>query len=124
MPNSERAGMATSARHVVGLQDPPKNTSGASTLLPFVSLAPFMLLSPFKLVPLNPFIPFNPLPAAREVLGEVSWSKEIFFLTLRLLRGDFARNRNGTCSVLGWPFKVLSINIKLTFHSKIDPKKL
>lgn len=108
MPSSERAGIATSARHVVGLQEPPKNTSGPSILLPFESIILFMLLSPFTLL-LNPFIPFNPFPADNVVVGEVSWSKDMFFLILRLLRGDFARNLKGTCSVLGWPFKVLLI---------------
>lgn len=31
MPSFVNSGMATSARHVVGLQEPPRNTSGAST---------------------------------------------------------------------------------------------
>lgn len=39
MPKLCRAGMATSARHVVGLHDPPKNTSGP--LLLNVPSSPF-----------------------------------------------------------------------------------
>lgn len=44
MPNSFRAGMATSALQVVGLQEPPKNTStgGSVLLLPLALLEIFL----------------------------------------------------------------------------------
>lgn len=34
MPNFFKAGIATSARHVVGLQEPPKNTSTGADVEP------------------------------------------------------------------------------------------
>lgn len=56
MPSSLRAGMATSARQVVGLQDPPRNTSTGSLVAFFFFLVSSTLLNDLVLLSSVPWL--------------------------------------------------------------------